>query len=206
VLARYFGVSTPTDTNDGKKLFSDLAQSLIDELFPGVYNQAIMDFGATICKPRNPLCLQCVQSGDCVAYNKGFVNDLPVKEKILKIKTRWLYYFIIDNGESVYIRKREKKDIWQNLHEFVLLETGNEQPGEAVSFLNELLQHQSFDLISQSEIYTQQLTHQHIKGRFLHIRLNGKINMNGDYRLVKKININDYAFPKFINSYLQKSF
>ena len=206
VLARYFGISTPTDSHEGKKSFSHLAQALIDEQFPGVFNQAIMDFGATICKPRNPLCLQCVQSGDCVAYNNGFVNDVPIKEKILKIKTRWLYYFIIDNGEAVYIRKRETKDIWQNLHEFVLLETESEQAGEADSFLNELLQHQSYDVISKSEIFTQQLTHQRIKGRFLHIRLNGKINLNENYRLVKKININDYAFPKFINSYLQKSF
>lgn len=206
VLARYFGVSTPVDTPEGKKMFSHLAEALIDDDSPAAYNQAIMDFGATICKPKNPLCEGCVQSPDCVAFNNRFVDEVPVKQKKLKIKNRWLYYFIIENGESVYIRKRESKDIWQNLHEFILLETDNEHHSLALSFLNELLQHQSYELIAESGIYSQQLTHQHIKGRFLRIRINGEINLDGSYRLVKKININDYAFPRFINSYLQKSF
>ena len=206
VLARYFGVSTPIDTSEGKQFYRHLAQSLIDEISPGVYNQAIMDFGATICKPRIPLCYQCVQSKECEAFNHGFVNDVPVKQKRFKIKSRWLYYFIIETNEGVYIRKREGKDIWQNLHEFVLLETAGEAAGDAVSFLDELLQHQSYTVFSESEVYTQQLTHQRINGRFLHIKLNSKINLKGNYTLVNRVNINDYAFPKFINSYLQKSF
>lgn len=206
VLARYFGISTPTDSNDGKKLFSHLAQSLIDETSPGIYNQAIMDFGATICKPRKPLCDQCVQSAECEAYNNNFVNDVPVKEKVLKIKSRWLYYFVIESDEAVYIRKRDGKDIWQNLYEFVLLETQTEHEKRALQYLDELLQHQSYTIISTSEIFTQQLTHQRINGRFLHVRLEKKLKLGGDYRLVKKININEYAFPGIINSYLQKSF
>jgi A/G-specific adenine glycosylase len=206
VLARYFGLSTPTDTHEGKKLFAFLAQSLIDESSPGIYNQAIMDFGATICRPRNPLCDQCVQSEDCVAFNNNFVNDVPVKQKVLKIKTRWLYYFIIENDDGVYIRKRDAKDIWQNLYEFVLLETENEQEKAALRFLDELLQHQSYTLISTSQVYSQQLTHQRINGRFFRVSVKKQLKLNGHYRLVKKININDYAFPKFINSYLQKSF
>jgi A/G-specific adenine glycosylase len=206
VLARYFGLSTPTDTNEGKKLFALLAQSLIDESSPAIYNQAIMDFGATVCRPRNPLCEQCVQSNDCVAYRNNFVNDVPVKQKKLKIKSRWLYYFIIENDDSVYIRKRSGKDIWQNLYEFVLFETDAEQEKSAIEFLEELLQHQSYILISTSKIYSQQLTHQRISGRFLHVRLKKKLKLKGDYALVKKININEYAFPRFINSYLQKSF
>jgi A/G-specific adenine glycosylase len=95
VLARYFGITTPVDIPEGKKLFGNLAQSLIDEDSPAKYNQAIMDFGATICKPRNPLCNECIQASDCTAYRNGFVNDVPVKQKVLVKKTRWMYYFII---------------------------------------------------------------------------------------------------------------
>lgn len=206
VLARYFGLSTPTDTHEGKKLFFFLAQSLIDDSAPGTYNQAIMDFGATICRPRNPLCDQCVQSPECVAFNNHFVHDVPVRQKIVRTRTRWFYYFVIESDDAVYIRKRHEKDIWQNLYEFILLETDGEQEGAALQFLDELLQHQSYTLISTSDIYQQQLTHQRIKGRFLHVRLQKKLALNGPYRLVKKINIHEYAFPKFINSYLQKSF
>nr|MBA4167414.1 A/G-specific adenine glycosylase [Chitinophagaceae bacterium] len=116
IIARYFGLSTPIDFPQGKKLFAGLAQSLIDENAPAIYNQAIMDFGATVCKPKNPLCAICIQASDCEAFNHGFVNILPVKEKRLKKRVRWFYYFIIEVGDSVYMRRRETKDIWQHLH------------------------------------------------------------------------------------------
>jgi A/G-specific adenine glycosylase len=206
VLARYFGVSTPVDTPEGKKLFAHLAQSLIDDNSPSEYNQAIMDFGATICKPRNPFCEQCVQASDCEAYNNHFVHEVPVKQKVLKIKKRWLYYFIIENGESIYIRKRENSDIWQNLHEFVLFESDAEQENAAVAFLNGLLQPHYYEVTGQSEMYTQQLTHQRINGRFIRVAVKDHVHLTGTYFPVKKININDYAFPRLINSYIQKSF
>lgn len=206
VLARYFGITTPVDSTEGKKLFNHLAQSLINEESPAAYNQAIMDFGATICKPRNPLCNICVQAADCEAFTKEFVNEVPVKQKVLKIKTRWLYYFILESEDGVYIRKRVEKDIWQNLHEFVLLEADKELADPGKSFLGKLLQHQSYEILSQSELHTQQLTHQRINGRFYRVGLTGKISLNGNYKHVKKINLNGYAFPRFINSYLEKEF
>src|SRR5579859_4925347 len=68
VLSRYFGNSTPIDTVAGKKLYTELADVLLDKGQPDSYNQAIMDFGATICLPRNPLCADCVQQAGCQAW------------------------------------------------------------------------------------------------------------------------------------------
>lgn len=206
VLARYFGISTPVDTSQGKILFNTLAQELIDENSPAAYNQAIMDFGATVCKPRKPLCEQCIQQPECEAFNNKFVHEVPVKEKTLNRKSRWLYYFIIEKEDGVYIRKREDRDIWQNLHEFVLLESNEENPSIVSPFLEKLLQHQSYTLISSSEIHSQQLTHQRINGRFFVIQLEEESRMEGNYMLVKKNNLNAYAFPKFINSFLETHF
>ena len=59
VLARFFGIKTPVDTTEGKKLFRKLANELIDKKNPGEYNQAIMDFGAVVCKPVLPKCNEC---------------------------------------------------------------------------------------------------------------------------------------------------
>jgi A/G-specific adenine glycosylase len=205
VIARCFGISTPINTPEGKKLFSSMANSLIDAEKPAVYNQAIMDFGATICKPRNPLCESCVQSADCEALRHGRVNDLPIKEKKMKRKTRWLYYFIVEKENSVYIRKRQTKDIWQNLHEFVLFESQTENNSDVTQFLERLLQHQSYTIVSSSEMHSQHLTHQHIKGRFFRIQLKGDSSLEGGYSLVKKSNLDEYAFPGFINSFLEKS-
>lgn len=204
VLARYFGISSAIDTTPGKKLFTDTANKLIDESAPGEYNQAIMDFGAEVCKPRNPQCVSCELSNGCHAFHNNMVHQLPVKSKQIVIRERWLYYFIIEFGDAVYIRKRETKDIWRNLHEFVVFESASENETAAANFLNQLLQHQKFDVIDKSNIQTQLLSHQRIKGRFVRIELKEPAKAIGTYKLVEKNNLNAYAFPRFINAYLEE--
>ena len=88
VLSRYFGIATPINSTKGIKEFKELAQTLIDASQPGVYNQAIMDFGALHCKPQNPLCNECPVSDSCVALAKNSIKELPVKERKIKIKKR----------------------------------------------------------------------------------------------------------------------
>ena len=217
VIARYFGISTPIDSGSGKKMYNDIAQSLIDLENPGLYNQAIMDFGATICKPRNPLCSQCIQSEECEALKHGFANMLPVKEKTLKKRSRWLYYFIIENGDSVYIRKRTESDIWQSLHEFVLLETDGPEKDPAPAFLNKLLQRQAYAIRFTSDVYSQQLTHQRIQGKFIVVTIANDVSglskkpsstiikELSQYELIPKSKVREYAFPKFINTFLLES-
>ena len=203
VLARYFGISTPIDTPDGKKLFASLADSLIDEEHPALYNQAIMDFGATICKPRNPLCDHCVQSADCQSLHHGFIEQLPVKEKTLTIKLRWLYYFILQFDDSVYIRRRTANDIWQGLYEFVLMETDHEIPDPVEQFMNSAATAAPFTVTFRGDIQRQQLTHQRINGRFFILRFDEAPAPPAGYTLIPQDNLNDYAFPKFINSFLK---
>jgi A/G-specific adenine glycosylase len=207
VLARYFGISTPIYTNSGKKFYAQLAGSLLDKKHPGMYNQAIMDFGAMICKPQQPLCNQCIQSKDCVAWQNNWVGILPAKEKSIQRKNRWFYYFIIENEkEEVYIRQRKEKDIWRNLYEFVLWETGGAlvQPEKpAAEFLRKVLGKKKFIVTKVSKMYKQQLTHQTIQGIFLTIRLSGEVSGLKEYELIKKKKLKNYPFPKFINVHLQ---
>ena len=123
VLARIFNIKIPVDTTQGKKFFSELAEKLLDRNEPAQYNQAIMDFGAIICKPVNPACEQCVFNKECYAFQNGVVDQLPVKEKKIRIKTRWFYYLVLEHKNKLYIRQRQGKDIWQQLFEFPLLES-----------------------------------------------------------------------------------
>src|SRR5262245_24307425 len=123
VLARVFGVSTPIDSTAGKKYFTQLADDLLDKKQPGTYNQAIMDFGAVICKPEAPLCNQCPFNKTCYAYLNKKISELPVKEKKISIRKRWFYYFIIGNKDQSAIVQRTAKDIWQELYEYPLIET-----------------------------------------------------------------------------------
>lgn len=203
VIARYFGISTPIDSGPGNAFFQTMAIELLDKRNPALYNQGIMDFGATICKPQNPHCDQCIQSDDCVAFNNGSVEQLPVKEKSLKKKQRWLYYFLIHLDDKVYIRKRTKKDIWQNLHEFVLFESDGpiEIETSGIQFLETLISPQNYEILHISKAYRQLLTHQNIQGQFINLKATKELSTR-TYILVKKETLDQYAFPKFINQYL----
>ena len=206
VLSRYFGITTPVDTTVGKKLYQQIAESLLDRKDPGNYNQAIMDFGAIICKPQNPLCTQCPQQFDCEAFKKGLIKDLPVKEKRLIKKHRWFYYFMIESPSAVYIRKRTGKDIWQNLHEFSLLETTDPSPFPHHNFLKQLFGEQPFAVTMQSGIYIQQLTHQTIHGQFITVSTADNVNLPVDYIRVPKTELSAFAFPRMINMFLESEF
>mgnify|MGYP003339694825 CR=1 FL=1 len=76
VLSRFFGIDKQANTNEGKKIFQQLAQEVLDKKNPGIYNQAIMDFGATVCKPAQPLCDECVMQNYCSAYQKDMVDEI----------------------------------------------------------------------------------------------------------------------------------
>ena len=207
ILSRYFAIDTPVDTAEGKKMYNNLANALLDKKNPSIYNQAIMDFGATICKPRNPLCTQCPQHKDCQSYQHNLVNLLPVKAKKLTKKQRWLYYFIIELGDAIYIGKRIKRDIWENLYEFVLFETNqaiNREEMLSSDFLKNILIKTKMTIDKISDVYKQQLTHQTIHVQFIHIIISKPVEISG-YFTVNKKDIGKYPFPKSIAAHLKQS-
>jgi A/G-specific adenine glycosylase len=200
VLSRYFGIATPIDSTEGKQLFTVLANELLDKKQPGNYNQALMDFGAVICKPQIPLCNTCVLKSKCKAYYDKLVDRLPVKEKKITKKTRWFYYLVIEHNGKQYVRKRGAKDIWENLYEFVLLENDAALPLEKFKKLPQvktLFGKNTFEII-----YKQLLTHQTIQGQFVSIKT-GKPLTGKDYEAIEPAEIDKLPFPKFIAAYLK---
>ena len=204
IIARYFGLSTPVDMPQGRKLFAELAQAMLDTDQPAIYNQAIMDFGAVICKPANPLCSICVQQSDCQAYLHGFVNKVPIKEKTVTKKSRWLYYFIVSSGNKVYVRQRKESDIWQQLHEFILMETDEpvEDPSVFYEFLHTITGRSTFFITSISKLFRQQLTHQSIHGKFIEVTLGSDAPPITGYKKITAAQVKQLAFPGFINAFL----
>ena len=204
ILSRYFGINTPVDTGEGKKLYAELAQALLDTDDPGAYNQAIMDFGATVCKPQRPLCNECVQRNDCQAFAHGWVDELPVKEKTLVKRTRWFNYFVIELDDLVYIHQRNGKDIWTNLFEFILHESDNSLAGaeSLQQQLKDCVGHSGFFIRDISRPYKQQLTHQTIHGQFISVRLAKPPHKPSSCILVSKNLLGKYAFPKMLNAFM----
>jgi len=172
VLARFFGIETPTDTPAAKKEFAALAQALLDRAHPGDFNQALMDFGATHCTPQQPKCPACPLRPQCLALERNKVAELPLKSKVLTKKDRFFVYLVADFRGDTFVQKRAGKDIWQNLWEFPMLElsafpTDNQD-------LKKLI-FEKFDIarwspeIRFSKPYRQVLTHRNITAIFCEI-------------------------------------
>ncbi|TRW26619.1 A/G-specific adenine glycosylase [Flavobacterium zepuense] len=124
VLSRVFGVETDISSSGAKKEFTALAASLMPKKQASEFNQAIMEFGALQCVPKNPNCSVCIFNRDCVAFLTGKVNQLPVKLKKTKVTNRFFNYLIIkDANGNTLINRRGDKGIWHGLYEFPVVET-----------------------------------------------------------------------------------
>lgn len=117
VLARHFGIETPINSTEGKKIFKALAQELLPPSEASAFNQAMMDFGAVQCVPQPPRCANCPLIESCAAFREGRVEELPVKLKKLQVKTRHLTYVYIRCNGYTAIHRRGAGDIWQGLWE-----------------------------------------------------------------------------------------
>jgi A/G-specific adenine glycosylase len=205
VLARFFGIQTPIDTTGGKKIFTGLAGELIDRSDPASYNQAIMDFGAVICRPALPLCKNCPLQKKCIAYGEKLVDILPVKEKSVRNRERFFNYIIIEFRGKLYVTQRVQKDIWQNLYEFMLIENASLLPEK--KFLEQkvftsIFEGNDYTVTKISPVLGQKLTHQKITGRFFHVKIKTALTGLKNFQLATPRDLGQLPFPKFIASYL----
>jgi A/G-specific adenine glycosylase len=164
-----------------------------------------MDFGATICKPL-PECGICFYKNHCAAYLEGKQLLFPVKTKKTSVKERWFNYVIVKHHNKVAIRERTDKDIWQNLFEFVLIET--DQKPKTKELLIQLeknlrLTGPDYTYISEDEL-DQRLSHQVIHFRFFQLSLKQPISTE-NYQWISVDQLKDYPFPKSLQQYIKSS-
>lgn len=183
VLARHFGVDTPINTTEGKKTFTALAQSMLPEQEASAYNQAIMDFGAIQCTPQSPKCLLCPLAESCLALREGKVEQLPVKQKTLKVRERHLIYIYVRCHGETAIHRRGPGDIWQGLWESWLVDSSDDIPCGAV------LKRQNVKHI---------LTHRILLADFYLLEIGEKLVLPPDYIWIKETELDNYAVPRLI--------
>lgn len=168
VLSRVFGLQTPINTSKGIKEFKNLAQEVMDKCHPGNYNQAIMEFGALWCKPRNPSCETCVFQNSCYAFLKKEVHIFPVKTSKTKVRNRFFNYLVtVSNDNKTILQQRTKQGIWKNLYEFPLLETSENcfLSNAEIQLEIPFTQVQTVTLYNETPII-HKLSHQHLHVRF----------------------------------------
>ncbi|WP_396602859.1 A/G-specific adenine glycosylase [Algibacter sp. R77976] len=203
VLSRYFGIDTPINSSKGAKEFKALAQKLIDVKQPAEFNQAIMEFGATQCKPKNPYCNICPFSDSCVAFNKNRIAELPVKIKSAKAKKKYFNFLVfISEDEKTILEKREGKGIWQNLYQFPLVETEkniNEKDFKSLLENHELLKGNTFELVLYNkESIIHKLSHQHLDTKFWIVNTKA-LPVNG----VSLSKVREFAVPILIGNFIE---
>lgn len=230
VLARYFGIDTPVNSTQGKKLFAALAQTLLPQNTSqyfrpdgfsvslsavSAYNQAIMDFGALVCTPQAPQCCACPLAGTCAALREGRVDCLPVKNKTLKVKMRYLTYIYIrwnkkDSSLSsssprtsvvpmVAMRRRGGGDIWQGLWEPYNASLHEDSAATAEAEIIGLLHPAPSDtlrLLAKGVKHV--LTHRVLLADFYLLETQARPSLPEGYVWVREDELDRYAVPRLI--------
>lgn len=205
VLSRYFGIRLPFDTQEGRKVFGDLANEILDRNDPGSHNQALMEFGALLCKPRKPGCPVCPVKSSCFAFLNNEVEKLPVRKKKPTRNSVYYTFLLVESNHSVLIEQRKGKGIWRSLYQLPLIETDTLPAEEEVMLLRgvtELLGAPGCQLLKISRPHTHILTHRTIVARFVHIKCPVLSTYWRNYIQVNKEEISKFAFPVLIKNYL----
>ncbi|MDO5655121.1 MAG: A/G-specific adenine glycosylase [Flavobacteriaceae bacterium] len=203
--ARFFGINKNTADSDAHSYFFNYVLALMPQENPGDFNQAVMEIGARICLPKNPNCNICPVQSQCVAYNTGQINKLPVKIKKVKIRERYFHYFFIQNKKQneFLIKKRIQKDIWQNLFELPLEEAKTKE--FAIDFHN---------ITTEDPVFLYKiihiLTHQKLHIHFYEIQLNEnaflQLKNEKDFISVSSTQMHNFPFPVPVAQFLISKF
>ena len=204
VVSRYFGIESDISTGKTKKEFTALAAELLPKEQPALFNQAIMEFGAMHCTPKNPDCENCIFNSSCVALQKGLVGQLPFKSKKIKIRKRYFNYIVLqDKKGNTKIQQRTDKGIWHNLYEFPLFETTQEEGFETIAplikndtdFGDSVVSIQEANPIS----LIHKLSHQHLYIKFWKVTVNNTLTDG-----VNPEQLRTFPFPIVIHNFIEE--
>jgi len=201
VLSRYFGIETDISSSQGKKEFQEMADEVLDKKRPALFNQAIMEFGALQCVPKNPNCEVCVFNDSCVALQKNKVAQLPVKLKKTKVIQRFFNYMVFsDKNNNTLINKRTQNGIWKNLYEFPLLESNEKDiPNEILNLYSKKYAVSEIIPFHEQPII-HKLSHQELHINFWRVEIKNTLE-NG----ISFDELENYPFPIVIYNFIQKS-
>lgn len=198
VISRYFGIYDDISTAKTRTIFQDLSNELITEVAPDLYNQAIMDFGAIQCTPKNPNCINCIFQESCHAFRNNKINQLPVKLSKTKVSNRFFNFLIYkDKSDYTRIEQRTEKDIWQNLYQFPLIESSENATLEVMKSLI-YDSYITVSKINKTEII-HKLSHQKLHINYWEIKVEEISNENK----ILIEDLNTFAFPIVLSNFIK---
>lgn len=189
VFARYFGLSQPINTPQGKQLFATMAQDYLPPHQASAYNQAIMDFGATVCTPKAPSCSVCPLQETCTAFREDRVDQLPVKLRTLKVKQRQMDCFYVHCHGQIALHKRAAGDIWQGLWTVPEADHLSASLRQQATLLKSNVKHV--------------LTHRVIHANFYRLECHERPTLPADFIWIDEADIDHYAIPRLMEMLLE---
>jgi A/G-specific adenine glycosylase len=118
ILCRLYALQEPPRSSGAEKQLWLWAEELTPEVRVHDYTQAIMDLGATVCVPRNPLCMECPFKEFCQARALGLERQLPLKQKSKPVPTRHEAALLLECGGRYLVRRRPASGLLGGLWEF----------------------------------------------------------------------------------------
>jgi A/G-specific adenine glycosylase len=204
VLARYFGQYMPPGEPAGKTLFSVLANELLDKSSPAAWNQSIMDLGATICLPANPVCDACPLQQHCFAYQNSVTQELPARTAKAPLRQRHLHYVVLEQAGSIWLQRREE-GIWRGLYQPLLVEADERLNRQQLAETAEL---KELDIqLGQLEYEGQlqrKLTHQALDLQFFRVKVRAELALPAGGAWFSEAELKAVPLPKPIALFLEK--
>lgn len=200
VLARLYAIESDIRKLAAKREFQRIAQSLMPQGKAGQFNEALMELGATVCKPKNPDCKVCPLRRNCKAFQEGRVHEFPRKSPKAAIPHHQIAISVIHKNSKVLIALRPSEGLLGNLWEF----PGGKRKGEeslAECCRRETLEETGLEVEvgKRFSVVEHSFTHFRITLHAFHCRyLRGKAvpKSSQKIRWVKLADLDEYAFPK----------
>ena len=200
VLARLLAISEPVNQASAAKKFREFADPLLDQQRPDAYNQAIMELGAVVCKPRQPLCNRCPVQKFCRAYQTDTVMSYPVKIKKPASPQYRIAVGVVFKKGRVLITRRKPSGLLGGLWEFPggKIKRG-ERPEDACT--REIREETSLVIRVDSHLGRVRHAYTHFKivmDVFCCTFVSGKVQLKGpvDHRWIGVAQLDDFPFPK----------
>ncbi|MBN2282004.1 MAG: A/G-specific adenine glycosylase [Candidatus Marinimicrobia bacterium] len=200
VLARLYCLDRPVNDTQNKKVFQDKAFCLLNLEKPGDHNQAMMELGALVCKPKKPDCEGCAVQEFCCALKAGEVLNFP--RQLIKAQTP-LYHIavgVVYKDDKMLITKRKEEGLLGGLWEFP---GGKRNPGESAEdgCIREIKEETGLEVSVIKPLKTIRHAYTHFRilmDVFICKYISGEVCLRGpvDYRWITREEIPDYPFPK----------
>jgi len=208
-ITRLYGIREPVSLPSTRRLILGLATQLLDHDRPGDFNQAMMEYGATVCTPANPGCSGCIFSNGCASLSEGIVDIVPVRGAKPAVIHRVIHYLVItegriSGGDHIYLNRRTGSDIWKNLYDFPQPEgiAGSETDRSLTEQeIRAAIQPGGMAFLGVSRKYVHQLTHQKLQVRFYRFHSEGRAGL--PFVAVPLSELAGYPIPRVVDRYLK---